>query len=71
MSEFVILGKRYRDTISGWEGMATCLFTYLHGCRRVLLAGADSEGKPDDYAFDEPQLVLVNDAKTGFQGGTE
>ena len=71
MSEPVVLGERYRDPISGWEGVATCIFTYLHGCRRVLLAGADGDGKPDDYAFDEPQLDPVNDAKTGFRGHTE
>ena len=69
MSESVVLGERYRDPISGWEGVATCLHTYLHGCRRVTLAGTDGDGRPDEYAFDEPQLEPVNHAATGFLGG--
>ena len=71
MSEFVILGEGYKDPISGWEGKATCLHTFLHGCRRVTLAGADGDGRPEDYTFDEPQLEPVNDARTGFRGDTE
>ena len=64
----VVLGEHYRDPISGWEGVATCIFTYLHGCRRVLLSAGSGEGNPEEHAFDEPQLELIKDSKTGFQG---
>lgn len=52
----VQLGRKYRDQITGFEGVATSLHTYLYGCRRVTLSGL-VEGKPEDFTFDEPGLV--------------
>ena len=52
----VILGHRYRDPVSGWEGTAVALINYMWGCRRVTVAGVNADGKPDEYTFDEPQL---------------
>lgn len=56
----VQLGKRYRDTISGFEGVATGRFEYLHGCVRWNLSGVLA-GEPKDFSFDEPQLAEVPD----------
>lgn len=56
------LGKRYRDTITGFEGTATGRFEYLHGCVRINLTGA-LNGEPKDFAFDEPQLEEVDTKK--------
>lgn len=52
------LGERYRDTITGFEGIATARFEYLHGCVRWNLTGV-LNGEPKDFAFDEPQLEPV------------
>lgn len=52
----VILGNKYRDTISEWEGVATGRFDYLNGCQRVMLAGS-KDGKPEEFVFDVQQLV--------------
>ena len=51
-----VLGQRYKDPVSGWEGTAIAVHTYVYGCRRVTVAGVNPEGKPDEYTFDEPQL---------------
>ena len=54
----VKLGERYRDTISGFEGVATSRSEYLHGCVRVgLETGKDGELKQE--WFDEQRLVRV------------
>ncbi len=57
MNERVILGDRYKDRVSGWEGVAVATHSYVWGCRRVTIAGVGSDGKPDEYTFDEPQLA--------------
>ena len=77
-SNDVILGHRYMDPVSGWEGIATSLHSYMYGCTRVTLSGVDSDGKPDEFTFDEPQLTLMGPglleipqlAETGGPRGT-
>ncbi len=56
------LGKTYKDSISGFEGVAVCRSVYLYGCERVLLV--PNKLKPDgdflpDCWFDEAQLIAV------------
>lgn len=51
------LGKRYRDAISGWEGVATARYEYMNGCVRYELAAHDKDGKPEAFVFDEQQIV--------------
>ncbi len=71
------LGERYRDTATGFEGTATCITFYQHGCERVTLKGINKNGEIVDYGFDAPELehidsttlkktpVEVIEAKTG------
>jgi hypothetical protein len=54
----VKLGERYRDGISGYEGVATSRIEYLYGCVRVVLE-AGVQGKPEEFVFDEQRLVEV------------
>ena len=62
-----VLGKTYKDSISGFEGVAVARAEYLYGCVRVMIAPTklkpDGDFLPDGW-FDEPQLVLVRAAKT-------
>ena len=62
----VTLGKRYKDSISTFSGVAVARATYLYGCVRVLISPdrltKDGEFFPDTW-FDEPQLVSVRSAK--------
>jgi hypothetical protein len=59
----VTLGKRYRDVVSGFIGIATATHTYLNGCIRVSLTPpVDADGKKrESEAFDIQELVLVDD----------
>lgn len=52
----VVLGDRYRDPISGFEGIATGRFEYLYGCERVTLEGVKADGEPTAFTFDAQQL---------------
>jgi len=58
----VTLGKTYKDSISGFEGVAVARTTYLYGCVRVLLTPIklkpDGDFLPDGW-FDEEQLVSI------------
>lgn len=53
------LGKQYRDTVSGWEGVATARYEYMNGCVRYELGGRDKDGKPESFVFDEQQIEAV------------
>ena len=57
------LGKRYRDRVTGFEGVAVSFHDYIQGCRRVSLERLDSSGdKLVTLTFDEPNLETVDDS---------
>ena len=62
------LGKRYKDTISGFEGVATGVADYLYGCRSVQLSGG-TDGKVESEWFDEQRLEGVT--STATSGGPQ
>ena len=72
----VTLGKTYKDSICGFEGIAGARSVYLYGCERVLLIPTklkdDGDFLPDCW-FDEAQLVSVRakvkPAKRGKSNG--
>ena len=53
------LGARYRDSISGWEGVLTACYVYMNGCVRCELADKDDKGLPKSFVFDKEQITLV------------
>jgi hypothetical protein len=56
------LGRRYRDKVTGFEGIAVSFHDYLQGCRRVSLERLDTGGdKLVTLTFDEPNLEFVDD----------
>lgn len=57
-SSDVVLGDRYRDPLTGFEGVATAVTFYLYGCERVSLEYV-KDGKVEFEAFDTPRLVHV------------
>jgi len=64
------LGKKYKDSLTGFEGIATARATYLYGCVRVLLeAKSKSNVKPEEYWFDEQRLDIPTKAATKNPGG--
>lgn len=52
------LGKRYRDTITGFEGVAVGRHEYLHGCTRITLQAMLGDDLKE-YTFDAPALEDV------------
>ncbi len=65
----VQLGETYKDSISGFEGVAVARVVHLYGCVRVCLEGPDTEGKNATEYFDEQRLVDDSPAETGGPGG--
>ena len=71
-SEPVTLGKKYRDTISGFEGTATARTEYLYGCVRVILEAEGTKQDDREQFFDEQRLVALDGRKpkpTATAGG--
>ena len=64
-----VLGQRYRDTTTGFEGTAPSKHEYLFGCYRITLTAPSVDGKePVTHTVDEPALELVEAPKvTGNQ----
>jgi hypothetical protein len=72
----MILGFKCKDKISGFEGVAVSVHTYINGCSRVTLQPLiDKDGKlPDTQTFDLPQLTMqekVTDIGNQETGGPE
>lgn len=72
----VKLGDRYRDPLTGFEGVATAVTFYLHACERVSLEFV-KDGEVKYESFDAPRLVHVPSGtqpttdRTGGPGGRE
>jgi hypothetical protein len=60
------LGAKVKDIATGFMGFIVARHQYLYGCNRYSLQGAAlHESKPISWqTFDEPQLVLVKNAKS-------
>lgn len=72
----IVLGDRYRDPITGLEGVATSVTWYLHACERVALEFL-KDGEVKFEGFDAPRLIHVETdtqpttTRTGGPGGRE
>lgn len=55
----VKFGTRYRDKATGFEGTATSVVFFEHGCERVLVKGINGQGEVVEYYFDAPELELA------------
>lgn len=69
----LVLGERYRDTNTGFEGKCVSISFFEHGCERCGIRGMNKQGDIVEYAFDAPEVELcatnvpvqVIEAKTG------
>jgi hypothetical protein len=61
MAKTIELGDVVRDKVTGFEGVAIGVTTWLHGCRRITVQPrALKDGRPiEPLSFDEPQLEIV------------
>jgi len=62
-SSDIVLGNKYRDEQTGYEGIATAICFYQHACERVTIEAFDKKKmEVREYTFDAPRLV---DVETG------
>lgn len=59
MSDYIELGDRAKDMVSGWTGIVTARHEYLNGCVRYTIESSDKDGKPEAFAFDEQQIQVT------------
>lgn len=73
MAKKLQLGKKYRDTIHGFEGVATCQQIHLTGCDRVyleIMKDGEIKGSWFDITQLEGVMVSKKDKKPGGCLGT-
>lgn len=59
------LGEKYRDDQTGFEGVATVISFFQHGCERASLEIYDEVRKVIvEQSFDVPRLTHVGTGKT-------
>lgn len=57
----VVFGKRYKDLVTGFEGIASAIYCYINGCVRIELSGASkSDDDPKSLVVDHQMLELVD-----------
>lgn len=61
----IVLGERYLDKQTGYEGVATSVSFFQHACERVVLENYDAERKQiKEMVFDAPRLTSIKTGKT-------
>ena len=60
----VVLGQKYRDKHTGFEGHAISVHFYEHACERVALKGLNGQGEIVEYFFDALELEDVETRET-------
>jgi hypothetical protein len=70
MSKTIQLGERYRDSLTGYEGVATARHEYLYGCVRIALERIGDNGEVKTEVFDEQRLATVADDQPVKQTAT-
>ena len=60
----IVLGEKYQDTQTGYEGVATGIHFYQHGCERATLEAFDENRKNiQELSFDAPRLKHIESGK--------
>lgn len=61
----IILGQKYRDTITGFEGVAVARTEWVHGCWRITLEATElKDNKPvEPFTFDVQRMILVTESE--------
>ncbi len=66
----IVMGQKYRDSITGFEGVATAVIFYLYGCTQVSLKPTTlKDGKSlEGEWYDEQRVVPVEEVKAKSGG---
>lgn len=57
------LGNTYKDSITGYEGIATASVKYISGCEQTLISPKHIKGGFDKGEWFDNQRLLLNDNK--------
>lgn len=57
----ISLNSKVKDTTTGYSGVVTARAEYITGEQRYLVENVDSTGRPCEYWYDEPRLVVEED----------
>ena len=60
------LGEKYRDTVTGFEGVVTGRAEYLYETSSAQLTRPDSTGKPESVWIPEARLEPIEKDTPGF-----
>lgn len=61
----IILGERYVDKQTGYEGIANAIYFFQFGCERVTLEELDPQTKQiREQTFDAPRLTNIRTGAT-------
>lgn len=59
------LGQKYRDSVTGYTGVATAKTEYMYDAPSVRLTCIGKDGRPEDTWFSEGRLEPANSEKAG------
>lgn len=59
LNERSYIGKKAKDTLTGFEGEITAYVMYKTHVDRVMLEGVDSTGRPVEWWFDFERITLL------------
>ncbi len=68
MKTTIELGKNYKDSITGFQGIATAYTIHLYGCLRICLESKtkkNEDGESIELWFDEQRLTIKSKAGNG------
>lgn len=75
MSNFVtvpmqkeMMGSRYRDKVSGFEGTVTAISVYMSSEPKALLEAVSAQGPADDRWVPVNRMERLPPGRTGFRG---
>jgi hypothetical protein len=61
----IVLGDRYVDEQTGYDGVASAVTFYQHACERVVLESYDaSRREVKEVVFDAPRLTSIETRET-------
>lgn len=57
-----MLGKKVRDAVTGFEGIAVSEVNYINGCRQFCVQPKSTDGKmPEGQYIDHQRLLVVGE----------
>lgn len=66
----IVLGGKYRDRQTGFEGVAVVISFHQHSCERVVVEGKAEGGDIKAFEFDAVRLASLDDKTPAYEKPT-